>query len=266
MGGNARPGAVFLSDSYSLTSFFLLALLAVVVGFFIGAVGVGGILLIPGLTLLVGMEIHQAAATALFSFLFTGVVGTWLFARRGSIDWRMSIPVCGGAVVFSFLGALANSLIDARPLTLVIAAIIVLAGGYILLPSRRPPGHELDGRGPGQSRLLLLVGAVSGFGSGLSGAGGPLFSVPLMVLLGFRPLAAIGVSQVLQIISALAGTVGNLKYGAVDFTVAAQVTLPEVLGVLAGVRAAHNLPVIQLRRMVAGLCIVVGIAMMARGG
>jgi hypothetical protein len=99
----------------------LLAAVAVVVGFLIGAVGVGGILLIPALVLLGGMPIHQASATALFSFLFTGLVGTWLFHRRGSIDWRMTVPVCVGAVVLSYVGAMANSMVEARPLALIIA-------------------------------------------------------------------------------------------------------------------------------------------------
>jgi uncharacterized membrane protein YfcA len=34
-----------------------------------------------------------------------------------------------------------------------------------------------------------------------------------MVMLGFVPLAAIGTSQVLQIIAAVSGTIGNLRFG-----------------------------------------------------
>jgi hypothetical protein len=35
---------------------------------------------------------------------------------------------------------------------------------------------------------LLTIGAVSGFGSAISGACGPLFSVPIMLISGFAPL------------------------------------------------------------------------------
>src|SRR5471030_2031896 len=79
-----------------------LAAIALAVGFFIGAVGVGGILLIPTLVWLGGLPIHQATATALFSFLFTGLAGTWLFQRRGSIDWNITRPVLAGALIFSY--------------------------------------------------------------------------------------------------------------------------------------------------------------------
>jgi uncharacterized membrane protein YfcA len=227
-------------------------------------VGVGGILLIPALALLGGLGIHQATATALFSFLFTGVLGTWLFQRRGSIDWKMTLPVCAGAVVFSYLGAMVNSMVDARMLALIIAVTIVFAGAYILLPAQQGIAQLRDGRSAAQQLLLLAVGAASGFGSGVSGAGGPLFSVPMMLVLRFVPLAVIGTSQVLQIIAAVFGTIGNLRYGSVDFPTAAWITLFELAGVVLGTRAAHAVSVTVLRRMAAGLCVAVGLFMLAR--
>ncbi len=242
----------------------LLAAVAVVVGFFIGSVGVGGVLLIPALALLGALEIHRASATALFTFLFTGILGTWLFYRRGSMDWRMTLPVCAGSVVFSYLGAMVNSKVEPRPLALIIAAIIVFAGIYVLLPSRHAEGAYRDGRGPAQQALLACVGAAAGFGSGLSGAGGALFSVPLMMALGFVPLAAIGTSQVLQIIVAASGTAGNVQFGSVDFVTAAWVSVFSLAGVVLGARAAHAVSVAVLRRMAAGLCIAVGVFMLAR--
>jgi uncharacterized protein len=227
-------------------------------------VGVGGILLIPALVLLGGMPIHQASATALFSFLFTGLVGTWLFHRRGSIDWRMTVPVCVGAVVLSYVGAMANSMVEARPLALIIALLIFFAGAYILLPPRRGGENQHAYRDAGHSVLLLGVGAVSGFGSGLSGAGGPLFSVPLMLVLGFAPLATVGASQVLQIVAAVFGTVGNLQFGSIDFVTAAWVTVFELGGVIVGARAAHVISIVALRRMAATLCVIVGVYMLMR--
>ena len=78
------------------------------------------------------------------------------------------------------------------------------------------------------------------------------------------PLAAIGTSQVLQIVVATSGTVGNLQYGSIDFMTAAWVSLFALLGVLVGARTAHAVNAITQRRMVAWLCIVVGGFMLAR--
>lgn len=245
------------------TAAALLALVAAVVGLFIGTVGVGGVLLIPFLVLLGGLDIHSAAATALFTFLFTGVLGTVLFQRRGSIRWQLAVPVCAGAAIAGYLGSAAAAHIDARPLTLLIAAIILVAGVYVFRPAAE---HAVvrDGGKPGDKGTLLAVGAAAGFGSGLSGAGGPLFSVPIMVLLGFSPLAAIGVSQVLQIVAAASGSLASMQDGRIDFGIGAWVTGFELAGVAVGAWLAHAVSATVLRRMAALLCIAVGAFMAVR--
>lgn len=170
----------------------LLLAIALLVGCCVGAVGVGGILLVPSLALLVGIPIHEAAATALFTFLFTGLYGTWLFHRRGSIDWRTSIPVCAGSVVFSYVGAWANSAADTTLLTRAVALVTLATGAYILWPGSWRTRDDSTPRSPAGLVPLTCIGAAAGFGAGLSGAGGPLFSVPLMLAFGFAPLTAIG--------------------------------------------------------------------------
>ncbi|MCJ7838474.1 MAG: sulfite exporter TauE/SafE family protein, partial [Burkholderiales bacterium] len=147
----------------------------------------------------------------------------------------------GGALIFSYLGARANAMVNAQALTLIVALLVVFAGAYILLPAPRENAAHRDGRTRAQQLLLVIVGALAGFGSGLSGAGGPLFSVPMMLVLGFAPLAVIGASQVLQIVAALAGTVGNLQFGSIDFTLAGWISLFE----LAGGLGKHALGVID---------------------
>jgi uncharacterized membrane protein YfcA len=209
------------------------------------------------LALFGGLSIHQAAATSLFTFLFTGILATWLFQRRGSIDWRIAVPVCAGALVFGYLGAIAAAHIDPRPLSISIALIIVAAGIYVFIP-RQPSVLHRTGRGWREQVLLTTVGAASGFGSGFSGAGGPLFSVPMMVILRYVPLTAVATSQVLQIIAATSGTLGNLRHGFIDFRIAALVTVFELAGLVVGVRLAHIASALVLRRLAGALCVITG--------
>ena len=108
------------------------------------------------------------------------------------------------------------------------------------------------------------MGAASGFGSGLSGAGGPLFSVPIMVILRYAPLAAVGTSQVLQIVAAASGSLGNLEHGFIDWRLAALVTTFELVGVVLGVRLAHAVSQLVLRRLAGALCLAVGGLLLAR--
>jgi uncharacterized protein len=240
-----------------------LATVGAFVGLLIGTVGVGGVLLVSYLALYGGLTIHQAAATSLFTFLFTGILGTWLYQRRGSIDWRISTPVCAAALVCGFLGAALAAVINPRPLAIIIALIIIAAGLYIVAP-QPASAQPRDGRGRGEKWLLAGVGAASGFGSGLSGAGGPLFSVPLMVILSYVPLTAVATSQVLQIVAATSGSISNIANDFVDFRAALIVTTFELLGVMVGVRLAHIASALVLRRLAAALCILSGGLLLAR--
>ena len=78
------------------------------------------------------------------------------------------------------------------------------------------------------------------------------------------PLAAVGASQVLQIVTAVFGTVGNLAYGdrlsrrRLDHRVRARGRRR------GGVRLAHAASVDTLRRLAALLCIAVGVLMLWR--
>ncbi|MEW5865100.1 MAG: sulfite exporter TauE/SafE family protein [Pseudomonadota bacterium] len=247
----------------ALAGNIVLALVGAAVGVLIGTVGVGGVLLVSFLALFGGLSIHQAAATALFTFAFTGVLGTWLYERRGSIDWRITVPVCAGSLVFGYLGATAAARIDARPLAAIIALVIIAAGAYIIVPQRGAVRHR-DGRGWREQALLVSVGAASGFGSGFSGAGGPLFSVPIMVVLRYLPLTAVATSQVLQIVAAISGSIGNLRHGFIDFRVAAVVAVFELAGLLLGVRLAHAASAAALRRLAGALCVVTGAILLYR--
>lgn len=241
-----------------------LAAMAMLVGVLIGAAGVGGILLIPALNVLAHLPIQVAMGTALFTFVFTGLVGTWSFQRRGSIDWAVTWPVCIGGALFGAAGAWANARMDARALTLILAVLIVLAGFYTLGSGAGRTTACLRDHPRRQRLLLFVIGALTGFGSGLTGVGGPVLSVPMLVLCGFAPLQAIGTSQVIQILASVSGSAGHLAHGTVDLALAAPLALIEVVGVGLGVRLAHAVEARMLRRAVGVLCVLVGAALILR--
>lgn len=242
----------------------LLLAIAVAVGVCIGAAGVGGVLLIPALQILTPLSVHASMATALFTFIFTGVVGTWLFQRRGSIAWHLTVPLCVGGALFGIVGSLTAARLDGRWLSSVLAVLILLAGVYTVLGGRLRATAPFEGR-PGRQRIALFcVGALTGFGSGLTGVGGPALAVPMLVLLGFPALVAVGASQVVQIVASVSGSLGNLGLGMVDLRLAALLTLFEVAGVWGGVYLAHRVDPRVLRLAVGLLCIGVGAGMLLR--
>uniref|UniRef100_UPI001FAF833B sulfite exporter TauE/SafE family protein n=1 Tax=Fundidesulfovibrio soli TaxID=2922716 RepID=UPI001FAF833B len=230
---------------------FSLAAIAFFVGVLIGTVGIGGILLIPAIAAFTGMDTHEAMATALFSFIFTAVIGTYLFHRKGSIDWIIAMPICAGALVFGYLGALVNSLVNVLWLNTALALVIIFAGAYVLKPASGAGPFAFDRRSPAHLALLGGIGAVVGFISGLTGVGGPVLSVPIMVVLGFAPITAVATGQVIQVAAAGSGTVGNLIHGFIDFRAASWLSVVQLAGLVIGIRFAHSIRSRHLRTLVA---------------
>src|ERR687894_3229175 len=110
-----------------LTTLMLLGA-ALIVGILVGCVGIGGVLLPPILTYVGGLDLHLAMATSIWSFLFTGAVGTVEYARRDSVDWRMVLWLGAGIVPAAVLGALTNAALPTEVLTVLLATLIVATG------------------------------------------------------------------------------------------------------------------------------------------
>jgi len=224
------------------------------VGVLIGSIGIGGVLLVPALSLIAGIDIHIAIAACMLSYAFSGTVGAWIFAKRGSIRWETGLWLCLGAMPGAYAGAFVVSGLPVRTIKIVIALFVLIAGIQAL---RKP--NEVTTQNRAQSKILmLLIGAVVGFGSALSGTGGPLLLVPLLVWLNWPVLTAVGLSQIIQLpISALA-TVGNYLHGEVDVVLGLGIAAVMIIGVAVGARMVHKLPALLLKRIVAMVLVVLG--------
>ena len=110
------------------SAFFLLSGLGVFVGVLIGCVGIGGVLLVPLLTYVFGIEIHVAIAAAMFSYIFSGSIGTFVYAKKGSIEWPQVIWMIIGAAPAAFIGAKVTLSTPGQYLEVLIAVFIALAG------------------------------------------------------------------------------------------------------------------------------------------
>ena len=234
----------------------LLFLFTFVVGGFVGGTGIGGVLLVPYLVFILGMEAPLAVASTMFAYLFSGATATYAYARRGSIRWSMVWAICGGAAPAAFLGSITVWSVPGELLLAGIAALTIFSGVRTLRP---PKGVRNDNENIG-TPTLITVGGVSGFVSALVGAGGAVVVIPLMFAMGAPALLAIGLSQAIQFVIAATATAGNLSVGNVDFVVGGTLAAALVGGILLGTRIAHTLPVDILRKTVAWVLTLVGLS------
>ena len=237
----------------------VLPVLAVLVGVLISMVGVGGVLLPPGLVVLGDLTANEATATSTWAFVFTGVVGTVASAWRGVVPWDMLARLTVGVVPAAFLGALVNATLPASVVLLGLAALTLFVGVQQLRP--RAVRETRDGLG---TVALVAVGAFVGFGSALTGTGGPVLLVPVLLTLGVTPLRAVAASQAVQLPVVVAGSVGYLRTGLVDIRLGTALGCLAALGVVAGAVVATRIPAEGLRRIVALACIAAGVFLVVR--
>ncbi len=238
-----------------------LAGLGLVTGGLIGCVGIGGVLLVPALVYLWGFEVHAAVATSMWTFVFGGAVGAVLYGRKGSIDWRAAGWLCGAAMPAALVGTYAMAAIPGHLLELAIAIFIAAAGADAL--RRRHAETPDTGRAPG-GPALAVIGAVTGFVSALTGTGGPVTLLPILVWLRLPMLAAVGLSQAVQFPVAMLASIGNLAGGRIDLAAGSVIAGALVVGVVAGARAAHAASTGLLSRLVALVLVATGGLMVAR--
>jgi uncharacterized membrane protein YfcA len=235
-----------------------LAVLAVSVGVLIGAVGVGGVLLVPVLVIGGVLGAHEATATSSWAFLFTGVVGTWRYARQGGIPWLLVARLSAGAVPAALAGVWVNHLLPGDVLVLALGAVTLFAG-VRALRAPAPRAQEHLGRA-----AAVGTGAVVGFGSALTGTGGPVLLVPILLTLGTAPLVAVAASQAIQLPIVGMASAGYLAAGDVHIALGSGLGVGAAIGVFAGEAVARRASPARLRRAVAGACIAAGFLLLTR--
>jgi uncharacterized membrane protein YfcA len=239
----------------------LLVGLGLLSGLLIGAVGIGGVILVPALVYFGGVPIHAAIAGAMASYILTGLIGTLVYARAKSIQWDMVGWLWTGAMPAALAGALAANMASAVLLELSIGALTLFSGLHALF------SRAVDERSDTtriSNPALGGIGAATGFLSALSGTGGPLILVPILLYFELPVLTAVGLSQVIQLPIAVLATAGNLGYGNPDLVLGGLLALGLAFGTWAGALIAHAVPRLALRRMVSLVLIVVGIAIFVR--
>ena len=243
-----------------VAALFGISLLA---GVMIGCIGIGGVILVPALHYLAAIPIHIAIAAAMPAYFVSGAIGTFAFWRRGSVAWNMAAPLWIGAMPAALAGALIGERAPAHVLEFLIGLLTVGSGLQSLLASQ--PGTMTADR-PLSPPHLAGIGAFTGFASALTGTGGPLVLVPILLWWKLPVLTAIGLAQAIQLPIALLATAGNAATGGIDPALCANLAAGVALGTWAGARIAHAVPRAALKRLVSGVLIVAGALILYKVG
>jgi len=247
---------------WSLAELTAVAMLGLVSGLMIGCIGIGGVILVPALVWLGNVPIQSGIPAAMLAYIMAGLIATAVFARNKSIDWSMAAWLCAGAAPTAFIGAWAVSIASPQLLEAGLGLLTFLSGLNALRGRHTDgaPAHALS------STLLLVVGAATGFLSSISGTGGPLVLVPILMSMSVPVLTSVGLSQAIQLPIAITATAGNALYGELDLILGGTLAASLTAGSWYGARLAHSVPRAILRRIVSIVLVVLGACILGKVG
>jgi uncharacterized protein len=234
----------------------VLGLAASLVGFLIGTVGVGGVLLAPALILVGRVEPHRATAVSLISFTFAGVISAAMYWRGNDFPGALIRALAIGLLPGAFLGGWLSSRIPDVVILAALSAISLFSALWIVAG----PAARTAERGGLATASAAPLGLGIGFGSAVTGTSGPVLLTPTLMALNFPTRRAIAVGQIIQIFVTPAGSFGYLVRSRPDLPLTAVLATATAVGTGVGIYASRRLRLSEsfLRVLVIALLIATG--------
>ncbi len=269
---------------------FALILLAVAVaaGLLGSLTGLGGgVVIVPVLSLIFGVEIRYAIGASLISVIATSSGAASAYVREGLSNIRIGMALEIATTLGALLGALLATVVS--PSLIAVVFGVVLLGSAVSSPGAEPAREPAPGEPSRLSRLLRFEGVYesrrgpvhyearavpAGFGlmsvagvlSGLLGIGSGAFKVIAMDRVMRIPFkVSTATSNFMIGVTAAASAGIYLNRGYVDPFLAMPVMLGVLAGSLLGTRILVKAPTRSLRRLFALVILVLGVEMIFNG-
>lgn len=263
------------------------------VGFLSGMFGVGGGFLMTPLLIFSGIPPAVAVGTEAAQIVASSASGAIAQYRRKNVDIKMGVILLTSGICGSMVGVQVVKILRAQGqfellVSIVYVIFLALIGSLMMIESLNTMRKTKAGKGttkrPGQhswihglpmkirfhrSKLYIsafppiMIGIVVGFLSAIMGVGGGFIIVPAMIYLLRMPTSVVVGTSLFQVVFVTAATtilhaVTNMN---VDIVLALLLMAGGVIGAQFGAVAGEKLKGEQLRFLLAGLVLLVGLRM-----
>ncbi|HLT05073.1 MAG TPA: sulfite exporter TauE/SafE family protein [Pseudomonas sp.] len=240
--------------------------LNLVLGLLLGTVGGlfgigGGLIAIPALGILFGLDQQLAQGTALVMVVPNVLLAVWRYHQRNRIDLRYALTLGVTSFLFAVIGAKWAVSQDPGLMRQAFVVFLVLLAAYNLLRIYyRPRAGSTELRYPWP--WLAPLGAVAGLAGGLLGVGGAVVATPVLTgVFGTTQVMAQGLSLALAIPSTSVTLVSYAWHDQVNWAMGIPLAIGGLLSISWGVKVAYRLPERRLKLLFCGFLVVCAVGL-----
>jgi len=224
----------------------------------------GGFLIVPLLTIFLGIPIKVAVALSLLSILANSLSASIVYVDREVVDFRLGLILESTTMLGAITGANIN-LMMSESVIYVVFGLVLFYVAYRMVAGKKYR-EEYRESGKGNIYLGILVSYVAGLLSGLLGIGGGILKMPILILLLSLPTrVAIGTSLFMISITSATGTFIYFVNGVIDMSYAPFAVLGASIGAQLGSRLGFKIEAKYLRLLFSLVLVVFSLVMIMRG-
>ena len=215
----------------------------------------GGLIAIPLLGVLFGLDQQIAQGSALVMVVPNVMLALWRYHQRNKIELHHALPLASMGFCFAWLGSIWAVGMDAQTMRLGFVAFLVALSAYNLarmFSTRSSATSQMNYSWP----WLGVLGAASGTMGGLFGVGGAVVATPVLTsLFGTSQVVAQGLSLALALPSTGVTLVTYAVHHQVDWLIGVPLAVGGLMSISWGVKIAHALPERLLRGLFCGFLV-----------
>lgn len=250
-------------------------IVGILAGVMSGLFGIGGgIVMVPTLIAIFGMNMLDANATSLAAMLLpVGIFGVINYYKAGYINLKDSLWIALGLFGGSFFGAELAVTLDVNLLAKLYAAYLLwIAVGYFDIPSyfsrnkNKKQTNDIKAKTHRAVWQFIFIGVLAGVIAGMFGKGGGLVIVPILIkFFDYDPKAASATSlAALQLPVGLPSVIVYAQDGHLNFFYAGLMAFGILVGVFFGSKLALNLSSAIFKKVYAVFLLGVAVYMVVK--
>ena len=224
----------------------------------------GGFLIVPMLTIFLGIPIKTAVALSLLSILANSLSASIVYVDKGVVDFRLGLILESTTMLGAILGANINLMMN-ESIIYVIFGIVLIYVAYRMVFGRKYGDNNVSHK-KGNLYIAASVSFVAGVLSGFLGIGGGILKMPILILLLSLPTrVAIGTSLFMISITSATSTYIYFINRVINLAYAPYAVLGAAIGAQLGSRLGFRIEARYLRILFSIFLLVFSLIMIGRG-